>query len=201
MQHHASAPTVAGSPGSNGTIRTCRGSVASCGSARSATTARWGANGGSPAVTTSRSSNRNGRPTAASILSPTAPSKGSRVAGGTCSGPRATGSSRSIRSRPRIRWAGRNTGISGCRQLPSGRRSFSSAATLENGVHRLSTVDPASLAARPIAAPFQDISSVRAVGGRVYFRGGSLPADPPGIVELDLGSGSSENALKRSTTQ
>ena len=49
---------------------------------------------------------------------------------------------------------------------------------VENGVHRLSTVDLASLAARPVATPFQDLSSVRAVGGRVYFRGGS-PADPP----------------------
>ena len=63
---------------------------------------------------------------------------------------------------------------------------------VENGVHRLSTVDLASLAARPIATPFQDLSSVRAVGGRVYFRGGS-PADPPSIVELDLGSGEQQN--------
>ncbi|MGA8381184.1 MAG: prolyl oligopeptidase family serine peptidase, partial [Stellaceae bacterium] len=46
---------------------------------------------------------------------------------------------------------------------------------------------------------FQDLSSVRAVGGRVYFRGGS-PTDPPSIVELDLGSGGSRT-LKRSTTE
>ena len=70
---------------------------------------------------------------------------------------------------------------------------------VESGIHRLSTLDPVSLTARPIDTPFQDISSVRAVGGRVYFRGGS-PADPPAIVELDLGAGSSRT-LKRSTTQ
>ncbi len=70
---------------------------------------------------------------------------------------------------------------------------------IENGVHRLGTVDLASLKAVPIATSYQDISSVRAAGGRVYFRGGS-PTEPPVIVELDPASGRA-TVLRRSTTQ
>ncbi len=70
---------------------------------------------------------------------------------------------------------------------------------VESGIHRLSSVDLGSLAATAIETPFQDISSVRAADGRVYFRGGS-PADPPTIVELDLEAGGSA-LLKRSTSE
>ena len=70
---------------------------------------------------------------------------------------------------------------------------------VENGVHRLGAVDLASLDARPMATSYQDISSVRAIGGRVYFRGGS-PTEPAAIVELDLATGGT-SILRRSTTQ
>ncbi len=70
---------------------------------------------------------------------------------------------------------------------------------LQNGVCRLSAVDLASLRVRPLAAPYQDISSLRADAGRLYFRGGS-PTLPPAIVELDLASGRT-TALKLSTAQ
>jgi len=70
---------------------------------------------------------------------------------------------------------------------------------VQDGVHRMSAVDPTSLETRSIAAEYEDISSVRAAGGRMYFRGGS-PTTPPAVVELDLGSGQT-SVLKRSTTQ
>jgi dienelactone hydrolase len=70
---------------------------------------------------------------------------------------------------------------------------------IQNGVSRLSTIDLGSLEARPVATPYQDISAVRASGGRIYFRGGS-PTSPPAIVELDLSSARS-TPLKLSTTQ
>ena len=70
---------------------------------------------------------------------------------------------------------------------------------VENGVHRFGAVDLASLEARPILTSYQDISSVRAIGGRVYLRGGS-PTAPPAIVELDLATGGA-SILQRSTTQ
>ena len=69
----------------------------------------------------------------------------------------------------------------------------------ENGVHCLGIVDLASLDARPIPTPYQDVSSVRAAGGRVYFRGAS-PAEPAGIVECDIATGGTI-VLRRSTTQ
>ena len=72
-------------------------------------------------------------------------------------------------------------------------------AYAQNGVYRFSTIDPASLETRPIATPYQDISSVRAAGGRVYFIGGA-PDQPPAVVELDLASGTAAT-LKVSTTQ
>jgi dipeptidyl aminopeptidase/acylaminoacyl peptidase len=67
------------------------------------------------------------------------------------------------------------------------------------GVHRLSAVDLASLQASRIATRYEDISSVRGSGGRLYFRGGS-PVSPPAIVELDLASGRA-TPLRLSTTQ
>jgi dienelactone hydrolase len=70
---------------------------------------------------------------------------------------------------------------------------------VENGVHLMSTIDVVSMKAAPIATPYQDISSVRAAAGRVYFRGGS-PTSPAAIVELDLASGRS-TTLKLSTSQ
>jgi dipeptidyl aminopeptidase/acylaminoacyl peptidase len=70
---------------------------------------------------------------------------------------------------------------------------------VQNGVHCLSRVDLASLEAKPLATPYQDISSLRAAGGCIYFRGGS-PTSPPAIAELDLSS-TRTTALKLSTTQ
>ncbi len=70
---------------------------------------------------------------------------------------------------------------------------------VENGVHRLGMVDLGSLKSTTIATRYQDISSVRVAGGRVYFRGGS-PSEPPAVVELDLASGDT-TILRVSTTQ
>ncbi len=70
---------------------------------------------------------------------------------------------------------------------------------VEDGIHRLGVIDLGSLAAEPIALPYQDISSVRATAGRVYLRGGS-PLTPPAIVVLDLGERRS-TTLRLSTTQ
>jgi dipeptidyl aminopeptidase/acylaminoacyl peptidase len=70
---------------------------------------------------------------------------------------------------------------------------------IEVGIHRLATVDLASLETHPVATEYQDISSVRAAGGRVYFRGGG-PAKPAAIVELDLATGHGA-VLRSSTTQ
>jgi dipeptidyl aminopeptidase/acylaminoacyl peptidase len=70
---------------------------------------------------------------------------------------------------------------------------------IEQGVHRLGRIDFDSLETVPIATSYQDISSVRAGGGRICFRGGS-PGEPPAIVELDLAAGRT-TVLRRSTTQ
>ncbi len=70
---------------------------------------------------------------------------------------------------------------------------------VQDGVHRVNVVDPISLEVSSIAAEYEDVSSVRASGGRVYFRGGS-PTRPPALVELDLTSGQT-TVLKLSTTQ
>jgi dipeptidyl aminopeptidase/acylaminoacyl peptidase len=82
--------------------------------------------------------------------------------------------------------------------------AFASARQLvcsyvQDGVHRMSAVEVGSLEASSIATEYEDISAVRATGGRVYFRGGS-PTSPPAIVELDLASGRA-TVLKLSTTQ
>jgi dipeptidyl aminopeptidase/acylaminoacyl peptidase len=70
---------------------------------------------------------------------------------------------------------------------------------VENGVHRLAAIDLVAGSAAPIALPYQDISSVRAAAGRVYFRGGA-PASPPAIVALDLDARRT-TTLKASTTE
>ncbi len=70
---------------------------------------------------------------------------------------------------------------------------------VQNGISRIGMVDPAWLQASPIATAYEDISSLRASEGRVYFRGGS-PTVAPAIVELDLASGRAIS-LKRSTNQ
>ncbi len=70
---------------------------------------------------------------------------------------------------------------------------------LQNGVQRLSGVDLVTLQANPIATEYEDISSLRASGGRVFFRGGS-PGLPPAVVELDLAS-SRAAVVKLSTSQ
>ena len=70
---------------------------------------------------------------------------------------------------------------------------------VQDGVHRTSTVDLASLEARPVATEYEDISFVRATAERVYFSGGS-PTTPMAIIELHLPSGRVK-ILKLSTTQ
>ncbi|MBV8505770.1 MAG: S9 family peptidase [Alphaproteobacteria bacterium] len=82
--------------------------------------------------------------------------------------------------------------------------AFTSASQLvcsyvQDGVHRMSTIDLASLEARPTATEYEDISFVRAAADRVYFTGGS-PNMPPAVVELHLLS-SQAKILKLSTTQ
>jgi dienelactone hydrolase len=70
---------------------------------------------------------------------------------------------------------------------------------VQSGISRMAEIDLAVLQASPIATEYEDISSVRASGGRVYFRGGS-PISLPAVVELDLASGRA-TTLKLSTTQ
>jgi dienelactone hydrolase len=82
--------------------------------------------------------------------------------------------------------------------------AFTSASQLvcsyvQDGVHRMSIVDLASLEPRAVATPHEDISFVRATTERVYFVGGS-PTTPLALVELDLDSGQT-TTLKLSTTQ
>ena len=78
----------------------------------------------------------------------------------------------------------------------SGRRLICSY--IENGLHRLAMIDPESRQLSPIATSSQDISSVRAASGKVYFRGGS-PKSPPAIVVRDLASGE-ETVLRSSAS-
>jgi dipeptidyl aminopeptidase/acylaminoacyl peptidase len=70
---------------------------------------------------------------------------------------------------------------------------------VQNGIHRMAGVDLGTLQTSSIATEYEDISSVRASAGQVYFRGGS-PTSPPSVVELDVASGRAET-LKLSTTQ
>jgi dipeptidyl aminopeptidase/acylaminoacyl peptidase len=69
----------------------------------------------------------------------------------------------------------------------------------QDGVHRLTAVDLASLQTRRIDIEFGQVSAVRASGQRVFFIGGS-PTTPPAVVELDLASGRTR-MLKCSTAQ
>jgi hypothetical protein len=68
---------------------------------------------------------------------------------------------------------------------------------LQNGLGRLAVVDLATGALTPIETPYTEISSVRAEGDRVVFRGAS-PTLPGSIVALDLATGRCE-VLQRST--
>jgi dipeptidyl aminopeptidase/acylaminoacyl peptidase len=82
--------------------------------------------------------------------------------------------------------------------------AFASASRLvcsyaQNGVHRIGTVYTRSLQTGAIPTQYEDMSSVRATGERIYFRGGS-PTTPPAIIELDLGSGQA-TTVRLSTTQ
>jgi dipeptidyl aminopeptidase/acylaminoacyl peptidase len=82
--------------------------------------------------------------------------------------------------------------------------AFTSASQLvcsyvQDGVHRMSTVDLTSVEARAVATSYKDISFLRATTERVYFVGGS-PTKPLALVELDLDSGQT-TTLKASTTQ
>jgi dienelactone hydrolase len=69
---------------------------------------------------------------------------------------------------------------------------------IENGLHRLARLDPGTGRLEPVATPHQDISSLRARGGKAYFRGGS-PTSPPAIVARDLASGE-ERVLRSSSS-
>jgi dipeptidyl aminopeptidase/acylaminoacyl peptidase len=68
---------------------------------------------------------------------------------------------------------------------------------VEKGLGRLAAIDVDTGAFTPIDTPYTDISSVRAEGGRVVFRGGSA-TEPASIVQLDLTTGRHE-VLKKST--
>ena len=75
-----SRPTVAGSPGSAGTTRACRGTEPSSGSPSSRPTGRCPRSGSSPEGPRSPSSSRRGRRTGASTSSPTATAGGTSTA-------------------------------------------------------------------------------------------------------------------------
>jgi dipeptidyl aminopeptidase/acylaminoacyl peptidase len=69
---------------------------------------------------------------------------------------------------------------------------------IRNGVGRLAAIDLTTGAFTPIETPYTDISSLRAHGDRVVFRGAAA-ALPGSIVQLDLATGSTE-VLKKTTT-
>jgi dipeptidyl aminopeptidase/acylaminoacyl peptidase len=68
---------------------------------------------------------------------------------------------------------------------------------IEKGLGRLALIDLTTGALTPIDTPYTDISSLRAEGDRVVFRGGSA-TEPASIVQLDLTTGRHE-VLKKST--
>jgi len=68
-----------------------------------------------------------------------------------------------------------------------------------NGSSSLTAVDLMTLGVRQIETELTDISSVRAVPGHIYFRGGS-PTRSPAIVELELASGQART-LRASNSQ
>ena len=182
------SPDGAGSPGSNGTIRACRGSAANCGSARSPRTARvgrkrrvaggddksvfqpeWSPDGGLYFVSDRAQAGLDGRWW--NLF---------RARGDRC---RVVGDRAGLSAGGRVRPAAMEfphvdlclrDGAKAGLQLRGERR-----ASAGRGRSRFD-------GGRPIATTYQDISSVRAAGGRLYFRGGS-PTEPPAIVELDLG--------------
>jgi dipeptidyl aminopeptidase/acylaminoacyl peptidase len=61
---------------------------------------------------------------------------------------------------------------------------------IELGVSRLATIDTNTLKLENIETTYTDIGFVRAAAGQAVFRAGS-PTEPPSIVRLVLGSGSS----------
>ncbi len=65
------------------------------------------------------------------------------------------------------------------------------------GLDRLATLDLDSGNFTPIDSPYTDFYSIRADGARVVFRAGS-PAKPPGVMSLNLATGTSE-VLKSSS--
>jgi dipeptidyl aminopeptidase/acylaminoacyl peptidase len=71
------------------------------------------------------------------------------------------------------------------------------ASFIERGLTRLALIHVATREMEPLAPSYSDISSVRASGDRVAFRGGSATT-PASIVLLDLESGR-EEVLKKST--
>jgi hypothetical protein len=132
--------TANGSPGCNGSTRTCRG---------------WGRNYGWPtsppmgaspllaasrAATASRFFSRNGRPMACCILSPTA------AAGGICTAAMRIAAARCTRSVRAMLNSARRSGISRNRPTPFCRRRSSSAPIPRRGMtgSRGSTLPPAS---------------------------------------------------------
>lgn len=68
----------------------------------------------------------------------------------------------------------------------------------EKGLGKLSVIDLASGRLTPIETPYTDLSSLRADGNSVVFRGGSS-VEPASIVRLDLRTGQTE-VLRKATT-
>ena len=79
------------------------------------------------------------------------------------------------------------------------RRTGSSAAISKTACIGSGSSISSSLRRARSRPPTRTFPSLRAAGGRLYFRGGS-PSEPPAIVELDLASGRTA-ILRRSTTQ
>jgi dienelactone hydrolase len=70
---------------------------------------------------------------------------------------------------------------------------------VQNAVYRMVQIETRSLHAGQIDTPYDEISDVRALGGHVYFKGGSH-TNPPAVIDLDLRLGRS-TVLKLSSTQ
>jgi dipeptidyl aminopeptidase/acylaminoacyl peptidase len=68
----------------------------------------------------------------------------------------------------------------------------------QGGLSRLAAIDINAETFTPIPTPYTDISSVRAEGDRVVFRGAAARL-PASIVQLDLATGATE-VLRKSTT-
>ena len=72
------------------------------------------------------------------------------------------------------------------------------ASYIEHGLSRLAFMDLSSGELRDLDLPYTDISSLRAAGDCVVFRGGSATT-PAGIVQFDLSTGRHE-VLRKTTT-